>query len=467
MLFFATACYAYFQETYFLITPVVLLFILFLIQHPRCLFYLLIASIPWSFEFNFSSTLGTDLPDEPLMLLGSLVVLIYFINRRTEIQIKSIHPLTLIIVLQILWTVITVITSTDFILSIKYLLAKSWYLLAFFALPVMLFRDINVLRKAMFVFLCSMLAVTAIILTKQEANGWSFAKVNESVRPFFRNHVNYSSLLIVMVPLQLTIIHLSVSKKLRWIVYFFLAGSLLAIYFSYARGAWLALLAGLIAYWLLHKRVLLFSFLFFLVVIVAGLFWLKSDNRFIKFSNDYKATIYHSNFEEHIVATYQLKDLSNAERIYRWIAAVRMFGDSWKTGFGPSTFYYQYKSFTLPAFKTYVSNNSERSTVHNYFLLMLVEQGIIGALLLIVLITAMFYYVQKIYFRTKERFWKVVTACIASILAMQCVINFLSDMIETDKVGSVFYLCLAALVIADNKTRAEKSNPSPNVESIS
>jgi len=467
MFFLATACYAYCQEIYFLIAPVVLLLILFLIQHPHYLFYLLIASIPWSFEFNFSSTLGTDLPDEPLMLLGSLVVFIYFFHRSKELQIKSIHPLSLIVLLQILWTVVTVTTSTDFILSIKYLLAKSWYLLAFFVLPLLLFRDINFLRKAMFLFLCSMLAVTTIILTRQAANGWSFAEVNQSVRPFFRNHVNYSSLLIFMVPLLLAVTRLTGSKKLKWILYFVLAGTFLAIYLSYARGAWLALLAGLIAYWLLHKRILFFSFLFFLVVIVVGLFWVKSGNRFITFSNDYKSTIYHSNFEEHIVATYKLKDLSNAERIYRWIAAVRMVGDSWKTGFGPSTFYYQYKSYTLPAFKTYVSNNSEKSTVHNYFLLMLVEQGIIGGLLFIGLITAMFYYVQKIYFRTEEKFWKVVSACIASIMAMQCVINFLSDMIETDKVGSVFYLCLAVLVIADSITREEKSNPSPNIESIS
>jgi O-antigen ligase len=50
---------------------------------------------------------------------------------------------------------------------------------------------------------------------------------------------------------------------------------------------------------------------------------------------------------------------------------------------------------------------------------------------------------------------------------MQCVINFLSDMIETDKVGSVFYLCLATLVIADIKTRKGKSNLSPDIKRIS
>ena len=466
MLFLATAFYAYSQQIYFLAIPPGLLVIAILIQYPRYLFYLLILSIPWSFEFNFNPNLGTDLPDEPLMLLASVTVVIYLLHRRRVIPIKSIHLLSLIIILQLLWTCITVITSADFILSIKYLMAKSWYLLAFFALPLILFEDINFFKKAVLLFLGSMIVVTAVILIKQGINDWTFGKVNNTVRPFFRNHVSYSSLLVFMVPLLLATIRLSVSKKVRWMLCSVLAVTFLAVYLSYARGAWVALPAGVIAYWLLHKRLLVFGFLFFLITVIIGVFWIKSNGRFMKLSNDYKSTIYHSNFEEHLIATYQLKDLSNAERIYRWIAGVRMVGDSWQTGFGPSTFYSQYKSYTLPAFKTYVSDNPEKSTVHNYFLLLLVEQGIMGCFLFVALITTMFHYVQKIYFRTNEKLWKVVSAAIGSILVMQCVINFLSDMIETDKVGSVFYICLATLVIADIKTRKAKSNLSPDIKRI-
>jgi O-antigen ligase len=168
-----------------------------------------------------------------------------------------------------------------------------------------------------------------------------------------------------------------------------------------------------------------------------------------------------------MIATYRLKDLSNAERVYRWVAGIRMVKDSWKTGFGPSTFYDQYKPYTLPSFKTYVSNNPERSTVHNYFLLMLIEQGFIGCLLFIMLLGFSFWYCQKIYLRTNDYFWRAVVAAIASILAMQCIINFLSDMIETDKVGSIFYLCIAALIIADIKTKEKRSDPAPDIQRIS
>jgi O-antigen ligase len=463
--FAAAACYAYWQELYFLIAPLALVIAILLIQHPQFLLYLLILSIPWSVEFNFNPNLGTDLPDEPLMLLAALSVIVYSLFHWEKIQQFKLHVLIAIISLQFLWAIITVITSTDFIVSIKYLLAKSWYLLAFVGLPLSLFKDEGILKRTGVLLLSSMMIVMIVTLIRHGINCWTFEKINDSLHPFFRNHVNYSSLLVFMVPLQIAIIKLSSSKKIRNALYVLVIITIVATYFTYARGAWLALLAGFIAYWLIQKRLLVFSFLFFLSAVVATVFWLQSNDRFVNLSNDYKTTIFHSDFREHLIATYELKDLSNAERIYRWIAGIRMIKDQWETGFGPSTFYHQYKSYTLPAFKTYVSDNREQSTVHNYFLLLLIEQGVMGCVLFIALVAALLWYAQKIYFRTDEKFWKVVVAAVTSILIMQCVVNFLSDMIETDKVGSVFYLCVAVIIIADIKTGS--SNSSTDIKSIS
>ena len=143
-----------------------------------------------------------------------------------------------------------------------------------------------------------------------------------------------------------------------------------------------------------------------------------------------------------------------------------MSKDRWFTGFGPTTFTRQYKSYTIPAFRTWVSDNREQSTVHNYFLLLLIEQGVAGMLFFLFLLGAMLYKAQAIYHRTNDPFWKTTVVTIASILLMQCTVNFLSDLIETDKVGSVFYLCIAFLLIADAKTKrtAEEATPEQTKE---
>jgi O-antigen ligase len=467
LLIIAAACYAYWGEVYLLMAPLVLLACLVLVQHPRYLFYLLIVSIPWSFEFHFDQSLGTDLPDEPLMLLASLSIVLYIGYNRKSLEARKVHPLLVLVMLQLLWTIITVVTSSDWLLSVKYLLAKSWYLLAFLVMPVMLFRDQRTMKTVAVLLVGSTMVVTTAILVQQGLTGWTFKTVSESVKPFFKNHVNYSSLLVFMVPLVLASIMLSSSKKLKMLLYLLAIVAVVAIYFSYARGAWLALLVGLCAYWLLRKRLLVFAFACFISLVIGLVFWLKSNDRIVNLASDYRTTVFHTDFRQHLIATYRLKDLSNAERLYRWIAGIRMAGDDWQTGTGPSTFYPAYKSYTLPLFKTYVSDNPEHSTVHNYFLLTVVEQGVIGLLLLLTLFVAVFWLAQKIYVRTTDKYWRVVVATVSSILLMQCVINFLSDMIETDKVGSVFYLCIAALIVADLKTRGQNSNSAANVQGIS
>ncbi len=448
-----TACAVYFETPLLLLIPLVSLGAFYLVQHPAVLFYLLIFSIPWSAEFNFTESLGSDLPDEPLMLLTAFCSIGLFVYQWKKVMGGKWHLLTLLLLLQIAWLLITVILSTHFILSAKYFLAKGWYLLAFVAAPVLFGGDEKMIRRTALVLSGSMVTVTLIVLFRQAQVGFSFATINDCLKPFFRNHVTYSALLVFMVPLQIAFFQMTADKKWRQLIVICLIVTVAAIYLSYARGAWLAMFAGVIVYWLLRKRLLVKSFIVIIMLTVITVLWLKDNDRYLAFAHDYKTTIFHPDFEEHLAATYQMKDVSTAERFHRWIAGVRMIDDSWQTGFGPSTFYQHYKSYTVPAFKTWVSANKEHSTVHNYFLLLLIEQGAIGLLLFLLLTGAMFWYVQRIYNGTQNRFWKITAATVGAILMMQCTVNFLSDLIETDKIGSVFYLCVATLIIADRKTK--------------
>lgn len=453
----AAAAAGWWQEPAVLAVPVVVIGSIALVQHPEWLFYLLMASVPWSVEYNFTPSLGTDLPDEPLMLLAAFTITALILFKRKQLTRDTLHPLLLLLLLQFLWTVATVITSTYPLLSLKYLLAKSWYLLAFVALPLYLFRDKRLLKNAAMMVLLSMMAFMMVAIVRHAQNGWTFEKINDSLSPFYRNHVNYSAVLVFMVPLQLAVMRLT-SGRIRQVITILFIITLGALYFSYARGAWLALITGLISYWLLRKKWLLPAFILVMVLSIGAVFWLKAGDRYLKYSHDYKSTIFHTNFSEHLVATYEFKDVSTAERFYRWIAGVRMIRDNWKTGVGPTTFYNNYKSYAIPAFKTWVSNNEEHSTVHNYFLLMIIEQGVPGLLLFLVLLGALFWYIQRLYHRTDNRFWKTTIATTGAVMVMICTVNFLSDLVETDKVGSFFYVCVAVIITADMATRRSEAS---------
>jgi O-antigen ligase len=304
-----------------------------------------------------------------------------------------------------------------------------------------------------------------VSLVRHSTYGFSFAEVNTALDPFFRNHVNYGALLVVMIPIAFALKRFVAKRK--YLVNGLLLLLVAAVYLSYSRGAWLALLVGALSYWLLMKKKLVLVFGSLIVLCIAFVLFMNSSDRYIKYAPDYRTTIFHKNFNEHLIATYRLKDVSTEERFYRWIAGVRMIENKWETGYGPTTFYENYKSYAIPIFKTWVSDNKEHSTVHNYFLLLLIEQGIPGLCLFLLLFALAFRYAENIYHSTSDPSWKTIIAAVAVMLSMICTVNFLSDLIETDKIGSVFYLCIAVLIVADRNTRKSSLNSAPDIEGVS
>ena len=467
-LFIVLVGIAVFTGEYFLAAiPFVILIFYAGWQNRNIVFLLLLFTLPLSFEYSFSSSLGTDIPDELLMLFVSVLFIAYCVYSPGAIS-KNIlqHPLLFILFVSLGWTMITVLFSTQPLISLKFLLAKGWYAGAFVLAPLIIFRKKKFIQIAATTIAGSMFIVAVIALVRHYDYGFRFANINDAVYPFFRNHVNYSAMLVCAMLILFAFF--STVKKRSWRL--FIGGAmiivLIALAFSYARGAWLALIVGALAYWLIRKRLLFYAFIAAIIFLFVSVYYLKNNDRYLRYSNDFKTTIFHKDFSEHLVATYKLKDVSTAERFYRWIAGVRMIKDNWLTGYGPNTFYDNYKGYAVPAFKTWVSDNKEHSTVHNYFLLTAIEQGIPGLLFFIVLLGAMLYYAQYLYHRVKDLFYKTTAITIGVIVTMIIVVNFLSDLIETDKIGSLFFLCIATLIVTDVNTR-KVSDSSPDIESIS
>jgi O-antigen ligase len=467
-LFIMLAGIAVFTEEYLLaIIPFAVLIFYAGWQNRNIVFLVLLFTLPLSFEYSFSSSLGTDIPDEFLMLFVSGLFIAYWIYSPGAIS-KNIlmHPLLFLLFICLSWTMITVLFSTQPLISLKFLLAKGWYAGAFVLAPLIVFKQKKHIKIAAATIAGSMFIVAVIALIRHYNYGFRFENINDAVYPFFRNHVNYSAMLVCTIPILFAFFSTVKTRNLKPFIGTALIIVLIALVFSYARGAWLALLVGAIAYWLIRKRLLFYSFIAAIIILLASVFWLKSNDYYLRYSNDFKTTIFHKDFAEHLVATYKLKDVSTAERFYRWVAGVRMIKDNWLTGYGPNTFYDNYKGYTVPAFKTWVSDNKDHSTIHNYFLLIAIEQGIPGLLFFIILTSGMLYYAQYLYHRVKDPFYKTTAITVGVIVTMIIVVNFLSDLIETDKIGSLFFLCIATLIVADVNTR-NGSDSSPDVESIS
>lgn len=457
----ATIASIYFESGWLIALPVLGVLALFAWSAPMWLLGLLFFSIPISFEYSFSASLGTDLPDEPLMVALAMLAIFYLLYRgRPFASSLWHHPLFICFSGWLMWMMIASLVSTTPELSIKFMLAKTWYTGAFFLAPLIWLRTEISIRRSMHLLFVPLFLLALITLIRHAYSGFSFITASEVVQPYFRNHVVYSAMLVTLVPV-LYFSRRYTKWKRSWDLALIIV--LLALFFSYARGAWLALLVAAFAYLLLKNKMLVYGYVLGLLLTGLTLAWLKYDDRYLDFAPDYRTTIFHSDFSDHWKATYQGKDVSTVERFYRWIAGVQMINERPLTGFGPASFYSSYRPYTVPAYKTWVSNNPDRSTVHNYFLLVAAEQGIPGLLLFLLLLGAILYYAERIYHRHRNEWQGAFAAGIAVIVVMLGVVNFWSDLIETDKIGSLFFLSISLLLILD---RYRSVDTSSNIERI-
>jgi O-antigen ligase len=181
----------------------------------------------------------------------------------------------------------------------------------------------------------------------------------------------------------------------------------------------------------------------------------------MEYAPNYERTVFNGkNFEKHLEATYKMQDVSGMERVYRWVAAARMIGDKPLVGSGAATFYPEYKRYTVKSFRTYVSDNPEKSTTHNYVLLQLAEQGIPGFVLFLTLIATALLMGESLYHRSRQQpdVRRVVLAALLSLVVIAFHLT-LNELVEVDKIGPVFFICLALLVRANSWLNARDEQP--------
>ncbi len=441
-----------------LIVPIGVLGIAIAVLNLRLVLLLCVAAITVSMEVNFGS-LGMDLPAEPIMLLLTGLGIIYIVRRAGVIEADFFrHPITLLLLLHLSWILLTTLTSSYQLTSIKYLFAKLWYVVPFYFLAAFLIRRQVDMRRLVLWIAVPLSVVLLWCLVRHAALGFTFEMVNKAMSPFFRNHVSYAALASILVPFFVLSVRSFGKGSLAR--YWLVATSILAlaaVYTSYTRAAFVSLFVGFafvyIVKWKLTRPALVLA----VAVIVAASSFLVSQNRFFGFAPNYTKTVTHKDFSNLLEATYKLEDISTMERVYRWVAGSYMAAEKPWVGWGPGNFHRYYKGFALESFRTYVSENPEKSGIHNYLLMVLVEQGWLGLLIFFSLCVAGLLTAQRAYHRAQTPAERRTVLMLAASLAINLSFQLINDMLETDKSGPWFFLTLALLVNLDLRGRLDQT----------
>ena len=415
----------------------------------RPLFWVLLVCIPVSVDVYLPGGFGTDVPTEPIAVgLTGLFLLHVCRHWSAYERARFGHPIAWLLYVHVGWILVATLFSDGFLVSLKFSLAKLWYVGAYFLVPLLIIRTPRQVRLLVHCILWPLLFVAVQTLVRHGAYGFSFAMQSKTMSPFMSEHVSYAGCLSVFTPWLFYLgWHLRARRKSRWWLLFIVAPLwLAAIYFSYTRAAFVALAMAGAAFYVIRWRLLKPVLALATAVLLGVVVYFVKDNKYLDYAPDFETTISQERFDNLITATYKLEDISTMERFYRWVAAGHMVPYRPWTGFGPGNFVELYKGYTVNAFRTYVSDNPDKSGIHSYYLMTLVEQGFPGLLLFLVYLFGALLIGERLYHQQRDPHAR--NAIMAALLALLIVdaFNLINDQMETDKVGAQYLLNLAIII---------------------
>lgn len=440
------------KEWYFMaVIPVALLIGYIALVDFKKLFWLLLTSIPIATEISLPGGLTLDIPDEPLMIGLTGIYLLYMLKPGRQLSDNVLnHPITIILFAHLAWIFITAITSQLHFVSFKFFAAKIWYIVPFYFLAGRIVINKNDWKTIFWVIGIPLVFTVLFVLAQHAAVGFSLKGINKAVRPFYRNHVSYACLMVLFMPFMWYALKWYKRYSIKWwsiivgIVILFLG-----IQFSYTRAAYVALIGAIGSFYIIKFRLVKYVLAAGTIAAIVGVVYFTHNNKYLDYAPDFEKTITHENFGNLLDATTKGQDVSTMERVYRWVAGMHMVTERPVLGFGPGNFARFYKEYTVPMFATYVSDNEDNSGVHNYFFTVTVEQGVIGLLIFTLLCFMVLLKGEQIYHQTKDLFYQrmIMTAMLSNIIILMLLL--MNDMIETDKVGTFFFLSMAVIVQVD------------------
>jgi len=441
----------------FLLAPFALVFLFVAIFALDKLLLFVVFATPVSLqlsEFVSGLPINMFLPTEPL-LFGILLLFILKIIAGRDIDTTILkHPISIIIFIQLVWMLITALTSTMFFVSIKYFLARLWFVVGFYIFAAHLFKNQKNIGRYIWLYVSTLIIVIGYAMYRQYQHGlFDQQFANSAPHPLYNDHTAYAAALAMILPFMIGLLflkHYSYGQKIVAFITLFIV--IVGLVFSYTRAAWLSLVVAFVAFIILLFKIKFRTILILLVSfgLVLSLVWTQLIMKLERNKQDAS-----SNFTEQIQSVTNIStDASNLERLNRWSCAYRMFLDKPILGWGPGTYMFKYAPYQLSYQRTIISTNfGEVGNAHSEYLGPLSEQGILGLVLMLTLVFTTLYYAVNLYRKSTDRNVKIIVLSATIGLITYYVHGLMNNFLDTDKLSALFWAYTAIIVVFDIQRR--------------
>lgn len=414
------------------------------------LIWLLVFLTPLTFKYVHEGLGFTiDIPTEPVIV--GIMLLFFFrlaYERQYDMNVLK-HPVTVFLILKMVWMFVTTVTSEIPLVSFKYFISRLWFVVTFYFFAIYLFREPANIKKFMWLFASTLFVVVVVATYRHYTLGFERDMGYFVVRPFFNDHTHYSAVLALVAPFFIvTAFNRTDSVLRRRMAILFFIVFCTGILFSYSRASWVSLIVAFAGFIILAFRVK-FRFILAGLILVLGVLYLFQTEIIMELERNQQESS--GDFAEHWQSISNItSDASNLERINRWRSAYRMFEDRPLFGFGPGTYQMVYAPYQRSEDYTIITTHfGDIGNAHSEYIGPLSESGLPGMLLFIGLTLAVM--------ATGVKLWKKAPTREMRLMALGITLGFityfthgmLNNFLDTDKASVPFWGMMAILVAMD------------------
>lgn len=449
----------YINFTYLALLPLGIALIFMAFFHIEKLMWFIIFATPLSFvlEIGGHGGIGMSLPTDPLMFGVMLLFLFKLIYHKSYDKKIVKHPVTIAIVVYLLWIFITSITSTMPVVSFKFFVAKLWFIVCFYFITTKLFAKFNNYKTYFWAYIIPLIGVIIYSVIRLSLYSFDEKASHWVMWPFYRDHTSYGAVLAMYFPILFIFLFKKNTPLFKIITLSIIGIFTIGIILSYTRAAWLSLFAA-IALYLIYKFRIKFSSLMlvglFLGIMLASS-WTTIFRSLEKNNQDSSGEL-----TEHLESMSNVStDASNLERLNRWSCAWRMFLEKPIVGWGPGTYIFQYAPFQLSNEMTIISTNtSSNGNAHSEYIGPLAESGVLGTLTFLMIVIVVFYRGSLLYHKLEGEKKTVILFTLLGLFTY-VLHGFMNNYLDTDKLSVPFWGFIALIVAMDVNYKKSPLNP--------
>jgi len=431
----------------FALCPLILILLYFYFTALDLVFFAAVFLTPLSFELlSEELNLGISIPAEPMFFGILLLFILKTLYERPLISKLLRHPVSIFIMLQMMWMLITTLTSQIPLVSVKFFIMQLWFIIPVYYFGQTIFENKNKIYLFLILIIVSV-SLTSIYTTVHHAL-FAFGEQEGKwvMQPFYNDHTAYGAILAMILPVAIGIgFRSSMGKFTR--IYLLIATLVISIgiYLSYSRATWLSIALALGFYLILVFRIK-FKYIAFASLLVGGLLFLNYDQLMFKLEKNRQDSS--KNIVEHIQSITNIStDASNLERINRWKAAFRMIDDYPIFGTGPGTYQFLYAPYQKFKDKTIISTNAGTlGNAHSEYIGPLVERGILGLVFFLCIIISAFVTGIKTYYRVHDKETKMIIATTLTGLVSYLMHGVMNNFLDTENASVIFWGFIAIIV---------------------